>query len=106
MSTPDVDKAIGLTYDSSDLANKPKVAVKAEGQFAQTIIDKAKELGIYVHKDPTLLKNLENLKEGDEIPKTLFIIIAEIIAYSYFLQGKVPEQWKDKNGKINIRRKV
>lgn len=101
----EITKAVGLSYDASDPANQPKVSARGEGTIAQTIIDRANELGIYVHKDPTLLKNLENLKEGEQIPKTLFIVIAEILAYSYYLQGKSPERWKDAEGRVHIRTK-
>ena len=101
----DKRKALGLTYDSSAPSNKPQVSARGEGTIADTIISRAQELGIYVHKDPTLLKNLEHLKEGDTNPKPLFTIIAEIIAYSYYLQGKTPERWRDAKGRVHVNTK-
>ena len=101
----DTRKAVGLTYDSSAPSSKPQVSARGEGTIADTIISRAQELGIYVHKDPTLLKNLEHLKEGDTIPKPLFTIIAEILAYSYYLQGKTPERWRDAEGRVHVNTK-
>jgi flagellar biosynthesis protein len=98
-------KAISLKFDASK-DTVPIVAAKGDGKYAEDIIGMAKELGVYVHKDPTLLKHLDNLKEGDSIPRPLFLVISEIIAYSYFLQGKTPESWTSKDGNKHINKKV
>lgn len=100
MQEEEIQKAISIKYDDK----APFVAAKGESKYAQDIIDMAKELGIYVHKDPVLLKHLENLKEGDSIPKPLFLVVAEIIAYSYYLQGKTPESWRDSQGNRHVNR--
>ncbi|WP_406042191.1 EscU/YscU/HrcU family type III secretion system export apparatus switch protein [Succinimonas sp.] len=89
--------AIALKYDAAS-GKAPEVSAKGTGKVANDIVAMAEEMGIYVHRDPVLLKNLENLKEGETIPKPLFLIISEIIAYSYFLQGKTPEMWRDSQG--------
>ena len=49
---------------------------------------------------------LESLREGQSIPKELFVIIAEILSYSYLLQGKFPEHWKRKDGTDAINMKA
>ena len=89
--------AIALKYDESS-GRAPSVSAKGTGKVADDIVAMAEEMGIYVHKDPVLLKNLENLREGDTIPKPLFMISSEILAYSYYLQGKTPEMWRDSEG--------
>ncbi len=96
--------AIALRY-RQDQDTTPVVTEKGTGKIADDIINMAKELGIYVHKDPVLFKHLENLKEGDKIPTPLFLVISEIIAYSYYLQGKTPERWRDADGE-HIRTKI
>lgn len=98
-------KAVSLKYDSAT-DNVPTVAAKGEGKYADEIIAMAEELGIYVHKDPALLKHLDNLKEGDSIPKPLFLVISEIIAYSYLLQGRTPETWTSKDGNKHVNKNV
>ncbi len=98
----EVKKAISLKYDD----NAPFVAAKGESKYAEDIIAMAKELGIYVHKDPVLLSHLEKLKEGENVPKPLFVVVAEIIAYSYMLQGKTPESWTDIQGDRHINRNI
>lgn len=96
-------KAIGISYEEGTKA--PIVASKGEGEMAQAIIDMANELGIYIHKDENLLHQLENLKEGEEVPAELFTIIATILSFSYLLQGKTPDIFKRTDGTtaVNIR---
>lgn len=88
--------AIGLSYHEGDVA--PYVSSKGENEKAQAIIDMAKELGIYVHKDPVLFNQLKALEEGEEVPKELFEIIATILAFSYYLQGKTPSSYTRDDG--------
>ncbi|MGN1393063.1 MAG: EscU/YscU/HrcU family type III secretion system export apparatus switch protein [Succinivibrionaceae bacterium] len=104
MNNNDLPKAISLRYDQTK-DKVPIVAQKGEGKVADDIINMAKELGLYVHKDPTLLHHLDKLQEGEGIPKPLFLVISEIIAYSYYLQGKTPESYRDSQGR-HIRTKA
>lgn len=94
-------EAISLRYDQSK-DEAPIVTAKGEGKYAEDIIKMAEELGVYVHKDPVLLEHLQKLSEGDKIPKPLFMIISEIIVYSYYLQGKTPEHYTDIEGHRHI----
>ena len=66
----------------------------------------AKELGVYIHKDPVLLNELKALKEGEQVPEQLFQIIAEILAFSYLLQGKTPESYIRADGTKAINTKA
>jgi flagellar biosynthesis protein len=34
---------------------------------------------------------------GEEIPETLYLCIAQVIAFAYKIQGKFPEGWQDGN---------
>jgi flagellar biosynthesis protein len=38
---------------------------------------------------------LGQLDLGQEIPEGLYHVIAELIAFSYVLQGKFPNSWKN-----------
>lgn len=98
-----IREAVGLTYDE-DSRKAPVVAVKGEGALADAIVEMANELGIYIHKDEQLMHELKCLKEGQEIPRELFEVIAQILAFSYILQGKTPQAWTRADGTraINI----
>ena len=96
-------KAIGISYEEGDAA--PTVSSVGEGEMAQAIIDMANELGIYIHRDINLMTQLENLREGEEVPRDLFVIISTILSFSYLLQGKTPEIFRRDDGSqaVNIR---
>ncbi|WP_444998166.1 EscU/YscU/HrcU family type III secretion system export apparatus switch protein [Aliikangiella sp. IMCC44359] len=81
-------KAAALKYDGK---NAPKLVAKGQGQLAQKIIETAKKNDIHIHNDPILLEVLARLELGDEIPHSLYLAVAKIIAFAYFLQGKHPD---------------
>ena len=83
--------AVAISYNEEK--KSPFVSALGYESRAQAIIDMAKELGVYIHKDPVLLNELKALKEGEQVPEQLFQIIAEILAFSYLLQGKTPESY-------------
>lgn len=99
-----INKAISISYD--DNKSSPTISAKGEGAYADAIVDMAKELGIYIHKDKRLLDELSSLKEGESVPEQLFDIIATILAFSYVLQGKTPDSWNRTDGTRAINTKV
>jgi flagellar biosynthesis protein len=80
--------AVALHYDGS---NAPKVTAKGSGDIAEQIIAQAKEHGIPLQENKPLVELLSQLDLGDEIPEALYLAVAEIIAFAYMLNGKVPE---------------
>lgn len=93
------DEAVGISYNEG--AN-PVISAIGEDERAAAIIAMAKEEGIYIHKDKVLLGELKKLREGEEIPKELFGIIATILSFSYLLQGKTPESWTRPDGTVSV----
>lgn len=95
--------AVAISYNEEK--KSPFVSALGYESRAQAIIDMAKELGVYIHKDPVLLNELKALKEGEQVPEQLFQIIAEILAFSYLLQGKTPESYvrADRTKAINTK---
>lgn len=83
--------AIALKYDG---INTPYVAAKGYNELAEHIIAQVKESGGLIHKDEQLLGWLNHLQQGDAIPEELYLIIAELIAYAWFLDGKAPPGWE------------
>jgi len=51
-----------------------------------------------LHKDKALFERLEQLEVEQSIPPTMYVVIAELIAYSYVLRGKFPESWEKGQG--------
>ena len=87
-------RAIGLKYEGGDKKSTPKVVSKGYGDLAQAIIDMAQESGVLIHEDPYLSEILSTLDIGQDIPEALYFVIAELLAYSYVLQGKIPPGWE------------
>ncbi|MCS6126370.1 flagellar biosynthesis protein FlhB [Shewanella baltica] len=90
-------QAVALSYDGR---NAPKIVATGEGLIAEEIIALAKANGVYIHQDPHLSHFLQLLELGEEIPKELYLLIAELIAFVYMLDGKFPEQWNNMHRKI------
>uniref|UniRef100_UPI00402AE59C EscU/YscU/HrcU family type III secretion system export apparatus switch protein n=1 Tax=Succinivibrio sp. TaxID=2053619 RepID=UPI00402AE59C len=96
--------AVAISYNEEK--KSPFVSALGYESRAQAIIDMAKELGVHIHKDPVLLNELKALKEGEQVPEQLFQIIAEILAFSYLLQGKTPESYVRADGTKAINTKA
>ncbi|MGL4615535.1 EscU/YscU/HrcU family type III secretion system export apparatus switch protein [Shewanella sp.] len=92
-----VKQAVALSYDGK---NAPKIVATGEGLVAEEIIALAKASGVHIHQDPHLSDFLRLLELGEEIPKELYLLIAELIAFVYMLDGKFPEQWNNMHQKI------
>ncbi|GIU33296.1 hypothetical protein TUM4637_27440 [Shewanella hafniensis] len=90
-------QAVALSYDGR---NAPKIVATGEGLIAEEIIALAKANGVYIHQDPHLSHFLQLLELEEEIPKELYLLIAELIAFVYMLDGKFPEQWNNMHQKI------
>lgn len=93
----ELKQAVALSYDGR---NAPKIVATGEGLIAEEIIALAKANGVYIHQDPHLSHFLQLLELGEEIPKELYLLIAELIAFVYMLDGKFPEQWNNMHQKI------
>lgn len=85
---PKTKKALALGYDGK---TAPKVLAKAEGDFAEQLIELAKAEKVFLHEDQALLQALNHLQLGDSIPPELYLVIAELIAFVYLLEGKKPD---------------
>ncbi|MFT2110279.1 EscU/YscU/HrcU family type III secretion system export apparatus switch protein [Marinomonas sp. 2405UD68-3] len=77
-------KAVALQYD---FQSAPKLTAKGTGFMAQRIMDVAEENGVLLHKSPELVEMLGTLELGDEIPETLYLAVAEIIAFAHQLKN-------------------
>lgn len=82
--------AVALRYDQ---VTAPKLTAKGEGDLAEQIIALAREHGVPLYENAELTRVLGQMDLGDEIPETLYLAIAEIIAFAYVIQGKFPKDW-------------
>lgn len=79
-------QAVALQYDGK---STPIVTVKGEGYLAQQIIATAKEHGIPIEQNEELTALLSNVQINHEIPKDLYTAVAQILAFLYYVDGKV-----------------
>ncbi len=84
-------KAVALQYDGK---HAPAVTASGSGELAQQIIELARQHGIPLFENETLLELLSEMGVGEEIPETLYLCIAQVIAFAYKIQGKFPEGWE------------
>lgn len=87
INPPDI--AVALNYDGN---SAPHITAKGVGQTAEKIINLAKEHNIPLHNDAVLVNVLSKIPLGDEIPRELYLAVAEVIAFAYMLSGKKPEK--------------
>jgi flagellar biosynthesis protein len=87
------NSAISLKYSrGSDSA--PKVTAKGQGWVADKIIAMAEEQNIPIKKDKDLISLLEKIDVGNEIPESLYKVVAELLAWVYQLNKDFPNDAK------------
>jgi len=85
------DLVVALNYDGEAA---PKIVAKGEHELARRILEKAEEAEIPLKYDPELAAILSQIPLGEEIPENLYRAVAEVIAFAYFIAGKIPEGWQ------------
>jgi flagellar biosynthesis protein len=108
---PKQRSAVGIKYHQGSEAGAPSggapsggapsIIAKGFGDLADEIITLAKQNGVLVHEDPYLSDFLATLDLGQEIPDQLYHVIAELISFSYVLQGKFPDSWAKMHNKVS-----
>lgn len=80
--------AIALRYNT-ETDSAPKVIAKGKGLVADEIISKAKEFGVPVQEDPSLVEVLSKLEINQTIPEDLYKVVAELFAFIYQTDKKL-----------------
>lgn len=89
-----IQKAVALKYvPKQDRA--PKVTAKGSGVLADKIIQLAKEHGIPIKEDPALMEVLSQLDFYQEIPPSVYTVVAEILTFVYSMNNR----WSSSQGK-------
>jgi len=76
--------AVALKYDTAT-DNAPRVIAKGRGLVAEKIMALARAQGIPMREDPDLVQMLTQIDLDQEIPPSLYKIIAELLAFVYRL---------------------
>ncbi|MDF2924760.1 MAG: FlhB domain protein [Paenibacillaceae bacterium] len=91
-----VKKAVALKY-APNKSKAPVVVAKGKGQVAESILNLAKESGVPVQEDASLVEVLSKLDIEQEIPGELYQLVAEILSFVYRSDRKAKE-WKEGRG--------
>lgn len=76
--------AVALKYDAAT-DDAPKVIAKGRGLVAEKIMALAREQGIPMREDPDLVQMLTQIDLDQEIPPSLYKVVAELLAFVYRL---------------------
>lgn len=77
-------QAVALRYEAHEDA--PRVVAKGYGDIADAIIARAKEHDLPVHGEPELVRLLAQVDLDAHIPPSLYVAVAELLAWVYELE--------------------
>ncbi len=89
-----IKKASALSYTPGE-DGAPKVIASGRGVIAEKIIEKAREAKIPIYEDEHLAEALSHISLGEEIPRELYEVVAEVLSFvsrldeSYSLNKKL-----------------
>ncbi len=86
-----VKQAIALKYEGN---SAPQVTATGQNEIAEEIIRLAKENNIPIQEDPDLAVLLAQLDLHEQIPESLYFVVAEVLAFTYLAAGKTPNNFK------------
>lgn len=80
-------EAVALAYGKREA---PVVTAKGSDAVADAIIAEAKKQGVYIAQDRELVAALSRLDLEQEIPRELYVAVAVVLSWAYWLQGMKP----------------
>jgi flagellar biosynthesis protein len=80
-------KAVALKY-RPEKDKAPTITAKGSGNVAQKIIEIAEKNGIPIKDDPDLVEVLSKLDINESIPESIYVVVAELLAFAYSLNRK------------------
>ncbi|MBK1716728.1 EscU/YscU/HrcU family type III secretion system export apparatus switch protein [Thiocystis violacea] len=84
---PKAHKAVAISWDRE---HAPRITASGTGSTAEQILALAEENGIPMRQDPLLVEALAQIPIGDEIPRALYVAVAEVLAFVFMLEGIDP----------------
>src|SRR5690242_21349838 len=73
---PEREVTAALRYTGT---GAPRVVAAGRGHVAATILARAREAGVPVHRDPELADALAQLALGQEVPQAMWTAVAEVL---------------------------
>ncbi len=80
-------EAVALEYGQRDA---PVVTAKGSDELAEAIIAEAQRQGVYIAEDRELVAALSRLDLEQEIPRDLYVAVAVVLSWAYWLRGMKP----------------
>ncbi|AOV16653.1 hypothetical protein BJI67_05875 [Acidihalobacter aeolianus] len=72
--------AIALKYNGE---GAPRVTAKGQGEIGERIMEIARLHNVPMRADAQLCQVLAQVPLGDEIPESLYVAVAEVLAFAY-----------------------
>lgn len=88
----EIEQALALFYDGEQA---PIMTERRYGKAAEELVNLAYEAGIPIYENPELFEQLASLSIGDNIPPELYRLVAEILAFAFYIQGKAPNNYAE-----------
>jgi len=85
-SPPQRSQAVALHYSGR---GAPRVVAKGSGAVADNIITTARAHGVPLDEDPALASALSRVDLGREIPRELYVAVAQVLAFAWGINKKV-----------------
>jgi flagellar biosynthesis protein len=86
-NAPQRPAAAALHYDPTG-SSAPEVIATGRGVSAEEIVRVAREHGVPLHQDAGLVEALSKLDVGTVIPRELYVVVAEVLAFVYAVDAE------------------
>ena len=86
-NAPDRPAAAALSYDPLG-PEPPEIVAVGRGLTAAEIVRIAREHDIPVHQDAGLVEALAKLEVGSTLPRELYAVVAEVLAFVYAVDAE------------------
>jgi flagellar biosynthesis protein len=77
--------AVALHYSGN---GAPRIVAKGGGDVAARIVQTAREHNVPLQEDAALAATLSRLELGREIPRELYVAVAQVLAFAWGVAGK------------------
>jgi flagellar biosynthesis protein len=79
--------AAAMSYDPLG-SEPPEIVATGRGLVAEQIVAVARENGVPLHQDAGLVEALSRLDIGTTIPRELYAVVAEVLAFVYAVDAE------------------
>ncbi|MBW0146731.1 EscU/YscU/HrcU family type III secretion system export apparatus switch protein [Marinobacter arenosus] len=86
--------AVALKYEGEQA---PIIAATGTHELAEEIIRIAREHNVPLYENAELASILARLSLNEEIPESLYRVIAEILAFAFHIRGRTPDDARPAN---------